>query len=200
MQKVPWLGKEATRKQFLKGIGQSEANAAAEKRTNKKETRRRKMLVYFVKRFYSFRVDLLTVTRPSHAKKVRLLCTSEPLIWNCHRLRFLYPELNKSVLQSSEHQQQHAAGRSLPRTLELLAPHCRPWPWHIVAHWTGHGHGTLDHSPPGAVLELHRHPEVATPVVPGPGSVPCQASQASQASHYQTSESSSPNLDIIRIH
>ena len=158
------------------------------------------MLVYFVKRFYSFRVDLLTVTRPSHAKKVRLLCTSEPLIWNCHRLRFLYPELNKSVLQSSEHQQQHAAGRSLPRTLELLAPHCRPWPWHIVAHWTGHGHGTPDHSPPGAVLELHRHPEVATPVVPGPGSVPCQASQASQASHYQTSESSSPNLDIIRIH
>ena len=149
MQKVPWLGKEATRKQFLKGIGQSEANAAAEKRTNKKETRRRKMLVYFVKRFYSFRVDLLTVTRPSHAKKVRLLCTSEPLIWNCHRLRFLYPELNKSVLQSSEHQQQHAAGRSLPRTLELLAPHCRPWPWHIVAHWTGHGHGTPDHSPPG---------------------------------------------------
>lgn len=196
MQKVPWLGKEATRKQFLKGIGQSEANAAAEKRTNKKETRRRKMLAYFVKRFYSFRVDLLTVTRPSHAKKVRLLCTSEPLIWNCHRLRFLYPELNKSVQHSSEHQQQHAAGRSPPRTLELLAPHCRPWPWHIVAHWTGHGHGTPDHSPPGAVLELHRHPEVATPVVPGPGSVPCQASQTS---HYQTSESSSPNLDIIRF-
>ena len=64
MQKVPWLGKEATRKQLRKGIAQSEANALAEKRANKKKTQEKENVGSLCQTVYSFRVDLLSVARP----------------------------------------------------------------------------------------------------------------------------------------